>query len=104
MKDGRATLIDWQCPAIGDPCDDIATLFSPAMSLLYGDVLPGPSDIDAFLAEYGELKLKVRFDALRPFYHWRMAAYCLWKAERGAADYLKGLDAELKALTETQFA
>ena len=34
-------LIDWQCPALGDPAEDIACFLSPAMQVIYG---AGPLD------------------------------------------------------------
>ncbi len=39
---GGLTLIDWQCPASGDPTEDLATFLSPAMQRLYrGAILLG---------------------------------------------------------------
>ena len=41
---GHALLIDWQCPALGDPCEDLAVFLSPAMQRLYrGQIL---SDVE----------------------------------------------------------
>ncbi len=92
------TLIDWQCPALGDPCDDLATFLSPAMQLVYaGASLDGATE-RAFLAAYADGGVVARLSRLRPWFHWRMAAHCLWKAERGQPGYDAGMDLELAAL------
>ncbi len=93
-----AVLIDWQCPGRGDPCEDLFTFLSPAMQHLYG---PGPLPADeehAFLAAYANPAAAERLACLRPLFHWRMAAHCLWKAERGDADYREGMKLEIEAL------
>ena len=93
-----AVLIDWQCPGRGDPCEDLFTFLSPAMQRLYG---PGPLPADeerAFLAAYANPAVAERLACLRPLLHWRMAAHCLWKAERGDADYREGMELEIEAL------
>ena len=91
-------LIDWQCPALGDPVDDLACFLSPAMQVVYGD---GPLDADqalAFLEFYDDLQVSARYEALRPAYHYRMAAYCLWRVQQGNADYSAAFEAEVTAL------
>lgn len=91
------TLIDWQCPAEGDPAEDVAAFLSPAMQMLYrGRVLDSGQEA-AFLAACPP-PLADRYRALAPAFHWRMAAHCLWKAERGAADYARAIGLELAAL------
>lgn len=97
--DGPAGIvfIDWQCPAIGDACEDIAIFLSPAMQCLYG---AGPIDdglADRFLAGYGA-DIIARYRIRAPFYHYRLAAYCLWQAERGAPGYGAAARAELAKL------
>lgn len=88
------TFIDWQCPAAGDPCEDLATFLSPAMQALSGNAPLTPEAEDAFLSAYGDAETVARFRALAPFYHGRMAAYCQWRAARGDAGY--GAAAELE--------
>lgn len=91
-------LIDWQCPAIGDPCEDIAVFLSPAMQQIYrGSTLDSVSN-KAFFAKYNNLQVEARYHALAPWYHWRMAAYCQWQAENGRPDYALGRDLEVEAL------
>ena len=93
-------LIDWQCPAYGDPCEDLASFLSPAMHMLYGN---GPLPAEAaqdFLDAYPDQSIVARYQALAPLYHLRIAAYCLWKMENGDQDYAPALQLELSAAKE----
>jgi aminoglycoside phosphotransferase (APT) family kinase protein len=90
--------IDWQCPAIGDPCADIAILLSPAMRILYRGGAPRAGDRERFFASYGDAQTATRYHALAPLFHWRMAAYCLWRAGNGAPGYSVAAEGELSAL------
>ncbi|MFW8633980.1 phosphotransferase [Cribrihabitans pelagius] len=98
--DGTLTLIDWQCPQLGDPAEDLALFLSPAMQLLYRGSALTRGEEDTFLAAYPDPRIVARVLALKPWFHWRMAAYCLWRAERGcgASRDREGLDLELAAL------
>ena len=92
-------LIDWQCPARGDPCHDLSVYLSPAMRLLYGAPDPDEQDSgEACLAAYGDVGVSARYRALAPFLHYRMAAYCLWRAARGAQDSGEAATREIAAL------
>ncbi|MBD3676957.1 MAG: phosphotransferase [Rhodobacteraceae bacterium] len=95
--DGPA-LIDWQCPALGDPCEDLAIFLSPAMQVLYGGTPLDPAQSETVLAAYGDAKTTKRYRALALHFHWRMAAHCLWKAARGDADYARAAELEIAAL------
>lgn len=101
MRNGQAILIDWQCPAIGDPSEDLAMFLSPAMQLLYRGAPLSRLETDRFLSAYPESETVERYQRLKPWYHWRMSAYCHWRKERGAADYAAALDLELNALAAT---
>lgn len=90
-------LIDWQCPAMGDPAEDLATFLSPAMQWLYRGAVLTPDQAKDFLGAYADPASKDRYKAMAPLFRWRMAAHCLWKAERGAADYATALHLELSA-------
>lgn len=92
------TLIDWQCPALGDPAEDLATFLSPAMQWLYRGRPLNQAEEQAFLDAYPNAETVARARALAPLFHWRMAAHCLWKLERGALDYGTALRLELGAL------
>lgn len=96
-SDQGIKLIDWQCPALGDPCEDMAAWLSPAMQWLYTGHVPDPADAAEFLAVFPP-ETRDRYTALAPLFHWRMAAHCLWRAEQGSSDYRHALSLELGAL------
>ncbi len=95
-------LIDWQCPAIGDPSLDLAVFLSPAMQVAYGRRPLSAEEVSTFLATYADAShdcLTVdRYRALAPLFHWRMAAYCQWKVAHGDDAYAQGIGLELAAL------
>lgn len=95
-------LIDWQCPAIGDPCEDLALFLSPAMQLAYRGAALLPDQAEAFLATYPDQEIVDRYRRLAPWYHWRMAAYCLWKHEQGHHEDHAFALAESKFLPEAK--
>jgi hypothetical protein len=97
IQDGRVTLIDWQCPAIGDPAEDIATFLSPAMQWLYRGAELDTEEIARFRANCQPETIS-RYDRLAMIFHWRMAAHCLWKSEHDASDYAQAMHLELRAL------
>ncbi|QTN34478.1 phosphotransferase [Cognatishimia activa] len=89
-------LIDWQCPGVGDPCEDMAIFVSPAMQGLYRGSALSAEELDGFLACIPQHE--ARYRSLAPAYHYRMAAYCAWKVEQGTPDYAAGYEAEVAAL------
>ena len=96
------TFVDWQCPATGDVCEDLFIFASPAMQSLYGGAPLSDLQIQNLLSGYGNVETTARFHQLAPLLHWRMAAYCLWMAERGADDYRSVIQLELDALERCQ--
>ncbi|KIC20660.1 aminoglycoside phosphotransferase [Leisingera sp. ANG-Vp] len=96
--DGTLTLIDWQCPQVGDPAEDLALFLSPAMQLMYRGVPLSKAEADVFLTAYPDPRTAGRTLALMPWFHWRMAAYCLWRSERGDAKDRQAFELELAAL------
>ena len=82
-------------PATGDATEDLATFLSPAMQWLYRGRVLSPPETEAFLAAYPDPAVTARYLRLQPLYRWRMAAHCLWKADRGAPDYRHALALEL---------
>lgn len=91
-------LIDWQCPGLGDPAEDLAAFLSPAMQRLYRGAPLTADERAAFLSAYGEPGTVARYHALAPLLHWRLAAHCLWRAARGDAGYAEAARLELAAL------
>lgn len=90
-------LIDWQSPAWGDPCDDLAVFLSPSMQLEYRGVILSDDAREAFLAAYDDPDVCARYRRLSPLLHLRLAAYAQWGLERGRNHHDKGMDAELDA-------
>jgi aminoglycoside phosphotransferase (APT) family kinase protein len=91
-------LIDWQCPAIGDPCEDIALFLSPAMQMAYRGAPLDPADVMRFLEAYDVPDILSRYTRLAPWYHARGYAYALWQAAQGEAFALHRAEAEKTAL------
>ena len=97
LGDEGLRLIDWQCPAIGDPIVDIVMFLSPGMHKIYGSGKFSIKDHEDFLMNLTP-KLRSRYNIIGPLYHWRLAAYCFWKAEQGFIEYEKAALAEIDLL------
>ncbi|MGX0974734.1 thiamine kinase [Roseovarius sp. MBR-51] len=95
---GSWRLIDWQCPALGDPCEDLALFLSPAMQLVYRKRPLTDNERETFLFSYPDKDLVLRYLSLAPWYHWRMAAYCLWLESRGDSSASSVGAAEIAAM------
>jgi len=93
-------LIDWQCPALGDPCEDIASFLSPAMQYLYTGGPLNARQKMLFLDAYPDKNIIARYKKLAPLFHLRAAAYCFWQAERGHYEYREAAEYEFLALEE----
>lgn len=102
MAKSGPVMIDWQCPKIGDPCEDIAIFLSPAMHHLYGTAPLTRETTATFLKNYPCQQTVERYARLSRFFHWRMAVYCAWKAQFGAHDYAAAQQFELEALKSAQ--
>jgi hypothetical protein len=93
-------LIDWQCPAIGDICEDIYSVLSPAFQIL-GERPPlSAAQAREFWQALARPDLEARYALLRPAYAWRFAGYCAWRSEvledaEICARYRYALDEEL---------
>ena len=98
VRDDQVTFIDWQCPAMGDPCEDLAIFLSPAMQHVYRGTPLRAAERDALFDGYEDAETFDRYQALAPLFHWRMAAYCLWRVKRGAPEYAEGFELERVAL------
>lgn len=112
IRGGRhgLVLIDWQCPGRGDPVEDLACFRSPAMMILYGKRPLSPPTARRFLATYAGLSVDgaasvERFADVGAAWHFRIGAYCVWRAHElrrrapeVAARYLRALAAEIDHL------
>ena len=97
LGDEGLRLIDWQCPAIGDPIVDIVMFLSPGMHEIYGSGKLSMKDHEVFLMSLS-FDLCERYNIIGPLYHWRLAAYCFWKAEQGFIEYENAALAEIDLL------
>ena len=97
LGDKGLRLIDWQCPAIGDPIVDIMMFLSPGMHEVYGSGKLSMKNHEVFLMSLTS-DLRNRYNIVGSLYHWRMAAYCFWKAEQGFTEYENAAFAEIDHL------
>lgn len=95
-----AIALDWQCPAQGDRCEDIAHATSPGMQSL-SEKDPVISD-GALLEAYADAALTRAYFGIAPYYRWRMACYCQMQVSRGNAIYAEALNKECAALEQAR--
>jgi hypothetical protein len=103
-------LIDWQCPAAGDPAEDVSSFLAPALQILSFRVPLTAAERATFLATYDDADMERRLSVLEPCYAYRMAGYsCLRYQLLKESDpmwhglYIKAADAELERLRENAF-
>jgi len=102
---GRLVVIDWQCPAVGDPVQDVIAFLSPAFQILYSRSPLSAAQETEFFVAYEDPELKRRYEAMLPFYDWRMAGYCATRLQKYASTrpeaslrYARALEALLERL------
>lgn len=88
-------LIDWQCPGLGDPVDDLALFLSPAMQFLYRGRPLTAEEGASFLDAYPNRTTVDRYRRLAPVLGWRIAAHCALRAARGDHGYAEALRLQL---------
>jgi len=105
--DDGIVIIDWQCPGVGDPVEDVACFLSPAMMVLYGCEPHGPGARQTFKAAYGNPAVIERYAEHGLGWHYRIAAYCVWRVHRlqrsnptVAERYRRALECELTLLEQ----
>lgn len=98
-------LIDWQCPALGDPAEDLFAFLSPAFQVLYGHEPLTAAERAECLEAYGDRAVLARLAALEPALAWRFAAYCAMRRvdlahadPDGSARYARALALSLDQL------
>ncbi len=93
-------MIDWQCPGIGNPADDIACFLPPGMQMTNGGVVDA-SLIRAFMDACPRQETIVRYRKLLPHFNWQLAANCLWHTQfpgPGYPEYREAMVAEIVAI------
>ena len=91
-------LIDWQCPGLGDPVEDITCFISPGMQILYNSEPLSCHDIDMVLESYGDPAVTERFRQLRVYYHYRFLSYYVFRSFN-----LRDSDPDVAALYDRAF-
>ena len=96
-------IIDWQCPGLGNPVEDMVAFLSPAFMILYGLEPHSLEDEGLFLATYGSAPVVDHFHAVRAAFHWRFACYCIYRQRLLSGEvstrYARALAAECALLT-----
>lgn len=105
----QQVFIDFQCPGLGDPCEDLTCFLSPGIFHLYGLQALTEADEKLFLAAYGDADMVQRLQVMRPFYSYRLAAYYIMRhySQKGVDDavaeaYGGALTLEIQALESYQ--
>ena len=98
-------IIDWQCPGIGDPAEDLANFSSPAIQMLYGKPVLSEAHRELFLESYPDDEIVARYQRIGRYHHLRIAAYCSYRIEalrqsqsEVSALYERALEAEISHL------
>jgi len=87
VGDAGPCLIDWQCPGLGDPLQDVFTFTSPAMQILYHCEPLADGVIQHFFQSYFQAQsassdvdaMKGRLPLVQVYHHFRFAAYCAYR-------------------------
>ncbi len=98
-------LIDWQCPGMGDPVEDLFSFLAPCFQILFQHAPLTAEERGDFLAAYGDAEVAARLEVMTQFYAYRMLAYCclrrlrLSECDKTAAErYRRAFEAELSLL------
>ena len=96
-------LIDWQCPAAGDICEDIFSFISPAFQILAERKPLSSKQVEEFWQALSRPDLFNRYTVLYPAYAWRFGGYCAWRSEvledeEVCTRYRRALAAELMSM------
>jgi thiamine kinase len=98
-------LIDWQCPAAGDPAEDVFSFLTPAWQTLSFREPLRDNDRSDFLSRYGDAAMEERLSILEPAFIYRAASYCCLRYQMlkdtdpmWHALYVRAADFELERL------
>jgi aminoglycoside phosphotransferase (APT) family kinase protein len=87
VQNGRELrLIDWQCPGLGDPAEDVWTFLYAGYEMLLGWPRFGEGVIAEFWLGYGvDTAVSHHLQILAPTYTYRLAAHCCLRQKQLAA-------------------
>ena len=77
----KLRLIDWQCPTMGDLTEDIYSFLAPSFHIVSERNPLSDDETAQFFQALDLPNSKTRYESLAPYFSWRMAAYCHWRAE-----------------------
>ena len=69
-------LIDWQCPGVGDPAEDVWAFLSPGFQVLFDHAPLNQPECEAFVKAYDREGTPARLRYLSPYFAYRLTAYC----------------------------
>ncbi len=79
-------IIDWQCPAAGDPAEDAYSFVSDAFQILNRHLSLSARERIEFLEGYGDEAMAARLAWLEPALCYRMTAYCILRMQTLAGE------------------
>ncbi len=78
VQNGRhLRLIDWQCPGLGNPTEDVWTFLHAGYEMLLGRPRFDEQVQAEFWHGYGQTTVSQHLPLLAPYYAYRLAAHCL---------------------------
>ncbi len=77
----QLVLIDWQCPGLGDPAEDVWTFLYSGFQQLIGLELYSAKQQALFLDAYADSAMQERLRKLEPFFVYRVAAHSLTRIQ-----------------------
>ena len=83
VQNGRhLRLIDWQCPGLGDPVEDIWTFLHAGYEMLLGRPRFDEQVAAEFWRGYGETAVHQRLNLMSPYFAYRLAAHCCLRQQQ----------------------
>lgn len=76
-NENHLVLIDWQCPGMGDPAEDVWTFLYSGYEQLMGLAVYTETQRRQFLETYNDNTMLERLRLLSPFFAYRVAAHCV---------------------------
>ena len=98
--DGQVKIIDWQCPANGDICEDIFSILSPGFQILANRAPLSKEENSLFWNYMNRPDIHKRYNEIKASYAWRHGAFCFWRSTM--VDDRK-LSAKYKAAASEEF-
>lgn len=82
QNDDHVRLIDWQCPGLGNPAEDVWTFLHSGYEMLLGRPRFKEHVEEEFWQGYGDSAVGRQILLLAPFYTYRIAAHCCLRQQQ----------------------